>query len=126
MFNQPSADTQITILTRKRRAACEQTHHLNISFALEASCLRARGGPLAGRRALGELVGLHLFRGEGVELLLELGDLGRVLLDVVLVAGALGPLELAGELLDLALEEVPGDLLPARGRRVDGVCVTCC
>ena len=84
------------------------------------------------RRALGELVGLHLFRGEGVELLLELGDLGRVpkvtsrrwreglelrrrtaLLDVVLVAGALGPLELAGELLDLALEEVPGDLLPA-------------
>ena len=30
------------------------------------------------RRALRELVGLHLFRRELVELLLELGDLGRV------------------------------------------------
>ena len=38
--------------------------------------------------AFRELVGLHLLRGEGVELLLELGDLGRVLFDVVLVAGA--------------------------------------
>ena len=66
------------------------------------------------RRALGELVGLHLLRGEGVELLLELGHLGGVLLNVVLVAGGLGALELARELLDLALQEVAGDLLPAR------------
>ena len=51
------------------------------------------------------------------------GDLRRVLLDVVVITGGLGALKLARELLDLALEEVAGDLLPARRaeRRVDGV-----
>ena len=51
VFNQPSAGTQLQLRTRvrrARRAACEQLTILKFPLPLEASCLRARGGPLAG------------------------------------------------------------------------------